>query len=138
MARQPGGPGSRGQPGNTSGHASGKKRRNLLIAAGVVVVLVAAGLITWLVLPGDDAPSITYQGKSINAADTVLTTAETAVSKTVSARHGVKSGDTRCYFVQADKPASGAKKSDVDTSLSCGPVLFVDGDARPRSTCRSG
>ena len=123
-----------GQPGGAQPWAgtpapSGKKRRNLFIAAGVVVVLVAAGLITWLVLPGDDAPSITYQGKAINAADTVLTTAESSVSKTVASRHGVKSSDTRCYFVQADKPADGAKKSDVDSSLSCGPVLFVDGDA---------
>ena len=122
------GSGAAGQQWGGSPAPATKKRRNLLIAAGAVVVLVAAGLVTWLVLPGDDAPSITYQGKAIADADTVLTSAESSVDKTVSARHGVKSKDTRCYFVQAEKPAQGTKKSDVDSSLSCGPVLFVDGD----------
>ncbi|WP_375498794.1 DUF2510 domain-containing protein [uncultured Jatrophihabitans sp.] len=128
-----------GQPGFQQGSSAhpwagapapvaSKKRRNILIAAVVAVALIAAGLVALLVLPGDDAPSITYQGNSIKDAAAVLSSAESSVTKTVSARHGVKSNDTRCYFVQAEKPADGTKKSDVDSSLSCGPVLFVDGN----------
>lgn len=104
-----------------------RRRKTPLIIAGVAVVAVAAGLTTWLVWP-DDAPSLTYQGKELASASDTLTKAETNVDAAVSERHGAKNGDTRCYFAKPKKPQSGAKKSDVEDALRCGPVLYVDGE----------
>ncbi len=104
-----------------------RRNRKPLFIVGGAVVLLAAGLVTWLVWP-DDAPQITYNGKQIASASKVLSKAEDNVQATVKKRHGVSNGDTRCYFAQPKKPASGGKTTDVDTRLRCGPVLFVDGD----------
>jgi hypothetical protein len=105
-----------------------KRKRGPIVIALVAVAVVAAGLITWLAWPSDDPPSLTYQGKEINAAGDVLKTTEKNVNALVAERHGAKSADTRCYFAQPTNPASGAKKTDIDDGLRCGPVLFIDGD----------
>ncbi len=118
------------QPWPVAGGEQGqpKKKRTLLYVAAAVVVLLVAGLVAWLVWPDKAAPKYTYEGKALSNADTTLSSAESMVNATVLKRHGAKSADTRCYFAQAKEPASGTKKSDVDQSLRCGPVLFVDGD----------
>jgi hypothetical protein len=115
------------QPWAGSPPAKKRGKKIPLIIVGVVVVLVAAGLVTWFVWPSNK-PSLTYQGKAISAPADVLTSAEKAVDSTVAARHGAKNGDTRCYYAKPKTPVSGAKSSDVDSSLRCGPVLFVDGN----------
>ena len=46
----------------------------------------------------------------------------------VKARRGANSDSTRCYFAVPKHPSGAAKKTDVDSHLRCGPVLFVDGD----------
>lgn len=108
--------------------ARSRKRTPIVVAAAAAVV-VAAGVITYLVWP-DDEPSLTYRGKEIaNAADT-LKQGEELVAKTVEDRRGAKNDDTRCYFAKPEKAASGGKASDVEDSLRCGPVLFVDGERR--------
>jgi hypothetical protein len=104
-------------------------RGRLLLIGGVVLVLVA-GLLTggyFLFLRG--GPTLTYQGHQISDAKGVLTTAESNLSAVVSKRHGAKAADTRCYYAVPTTAAPGAKKTDVDQDLRCGPVLFVDGDA---------
>jgi uncharacterized protein DUF2510 len=111
--------------------APARRPRNRPLIIGLVAVLVI-GLLTggyFLFLRGDDAPKLTYAGSKIANASDVLKQAEKNVATLVSRRHGVKSEDTRCYFAVPKNPASGAKKTDVDSSLRCGPVLFVDGDA---------
>jgi hypothetical protein len=106
------------------------RARNRPLIIGLVVVVVA-GLLTggYFLFLRDDAPKLTYGGSKIANASDVVEQAEKNVAVLVNRRHGVKSADTRCYFAVPKKPASGAKKTDVDSSLRCGPVLFVDGDA---------
>lgn len=114
-------------PAARGGAPTPRKRRTPLIAGGVVAALLVAGGVTYLVWPEDDAPSITFQGKEIaNAAET-LKQGESAVARAVDARRGAKNTDTRCYFAKPKKAESGAKSSDIDDALRCGPVLFVDG-----------
>ncbi|MDT4931443.1 MAG: hypothetical protein QOF92_4310 [Pseudonocardiales bacterium] len=126
------GPGWPGAP--TSGSwpppppAPRRRQRGPVVLAFIAVAVVAAGLITWLVWPSNNPPSLTYQGKEIAAAGDVLKTAENNVNALVAERHGAKNADTRCYYAQPETPASGAKKTDIDDNLRCGPVLFIDGD----------
>jgi hypothetical protein len=115
-------------PWPAPGTAPKRSTRRPLILALVAVVVVAAGLITWLAWP-DAAPKLTYQGQAIAAPADVLTTAETSLAALVKSRHGVQDSATRCYYTQPKTPASGAKKSDIEDKLRCGPVLFVDGEA---------
>jgi hypothetical protein len=123
------------QPPNAGGYppqypppARSRRRRPLII--GLVAVLVA-GLLTggyFVFLKGDDAPKLTYQGAKIKDASSVLKSAEQSLASVVQKRHGAKGDDTRCYFAVLKTQPSGAKKTDIDTNLRCGPVLFVDGD----------
>jgi Protein of unknown function (DUF2510) len=103
-----------------------KRGRALLIGAVIVVLAVAAGAVWYLLRP--DNPKFTFAGKDIKDASTVLDSAATNVSALVKERHGASSDSTRCYFAVPKHPSSGAKKTDVDSHLRCGPVLFVDGD----------
>jgi hypothetical protein len=101
----------------------------LLLIGGLVVVLVA-GLLTggyFLFLRG--GTTLTYQGHKISDAKGVLKSAEANLTAVVNKRHGATGSDTRCYYAVPKKPAAGAKSSDVDSDLRCGPVLFVDGNA---------
>jgi hypothetical protein len=123
---QPVAPHNYQQPWAAGPPAKKRGKRIPLIIVGVVAVLVAAGLITWFARPSSK-PSLTYQGKAISAPADALTAAEKAVDSTVAARHGAKSADTRCYFAKPRTQVAGGKSSDVDSSLRCGPVLFVDG-----------
>ena len=103
-----------------------KRSRALLIVAVVVVLAVAAGAAWYLLRP--DKPKLTFAGKDIKDASQVLDSAETPMSALVKARHGASSDSTRCYFAVPEHPSGAAKKTDVDSHLRCGPVLFVDGD----------
>ncbi len=105
------------------------KRGRLFIILGVCVVLVAALLTGGWFLFLRSSPSYTYQGKSISKPADVLTQAKKNLDAVVTARHGATNSDTNCYFAKTTKPASGARKSDIDSEVRCGPVLFVDGDA---------
>jgi hypothetical protein len=107
-----------------------KKRRTPLIVGLVALLVVALGVGGFVLLNGNNKPTFTYNGKSISNADTVLQESEKQVNDQVSTRHGAKTGDTRCYFAVPKTPASGAKKTDISPQLLCGPVLFVDGDAK--------
>lgn len=126
--RAPGhGPGGPGAPGGPGGAAPRRGRRKPLVIGGVaIVLLLAAGLVTWLVWPSS-SPSLTYNGKTISNASGVLSGAETSLDSTVKSRHGVESSDTRCYYAKSANPPKGTTKSDVQNTLYCGPVLFVDG-----------
>lgn len=93
----------------------------------MAAVALVAGLVTFLVWP-DDAPTLTFDGKEVAAGSATLSTAETALNTAVESRHGAKTDDTRCYFARPKTRESGAKKSDVENALRCGPVLFVDGE----------
>lgn len=106
-----------------------RRSRKLPLILAVVVVLVA-GLLTggYFLFFNNNEPTLTYAGKSIKDANGVLKTAESSVTALVSKRHGAKNDQTRCYFAVPKKPEPGKKKTDVDTTLRCGPVLFVDGD----------
>ena len=123
------------QPPNAGGYPPqypppAARRRNRPPIIGLVAVLVA-GLLTggyFVFLKGDAAPKLTYQGAKIKDASGVLKSAEQSLSSVVDKRHGTKGDDTRCYFAVLKTQPSGAKKTDVDTNLRCGPVLFVDGD----------
>lgn len=119
-----GAPGQWDQPHPTPART---RKRKPLIIAGVAVLAVAAGLTTWLVWP-DDEPSITYNGKEIASANDTLSKAENALKDAVDKRHGVENDQTRCYFAKPKDQPSGAKQSDVEKALRCGPVLFVDGE----------
>ena len=122
-------PGQPGQPWDVLAPPPKRRRRKPLIAAAAVVVLAGAGVGAWVLFSGGDSPSYTYRGTAISSPDKVLSQAEATVTALVKSRHGVQNGETRCYFVLPKAPAQGAKKTDVDSNLNCGPVLFVDGDA---------
>lgn len=104
-----------------------RRKRTPLVIAALAVAALAAGVITWLAWP-DDSPSLTYRGKEIASPGDVLSKTETTVDALVAKRHGAKNNQTRCYFARPAKPASGAKATDIDDNLQCGPVLFVDGN----------
>jgi hypothetical protein len=111
-----------------------RRRRRRPLILGVVAVLIA-GLLTggyFLFLRKSDAAPLTYRGAKIKNAGDVLDQAQTNVAAIVARRHGAKSSQARCYFAVPKHQASGAKATDVDDNLRCGPVLFVDGDpAKP-------
>jgi hypothetical protein len=106
-----------------------KKRRTPLIVGLVALLVVALGVGGFVLLNGSK-PKFTFNGKSISNADAVLQEGEKQVNDQVSKRHGAKTADTRCYYAVPKEPASGAKKTDIAPQLLCGPVLFVDGDAK--------
>ncbi len=103
--------------------------RSKVIIGGAAVVVLVAGLVTGGYFAFfRSSPSLTYQGHKIDNAAGTLSAAESNLDAVVAKRHGAKDGDTRCYYAVPKTPAAGAKKTDVDTDLRCGPVLFVDGD----------
>ena len=92
------------------------------------MVLLAAGLVTWLLWPSS-SPSLTYQGKSISDASGVLTGAETDRGLDRQVRGTASRAATPAATTpRRPNPPKGTKKSDVQNTLYCGPVLFVDGD----------
>ena len=123
---------SRSTPIPRAAHASGTRRpldkRVLLIVAAVVVLLAALVTGGIALFGGGGSNSFTFQGKTIAGAAKTLQQAESNLSALVSTRHGAQNSSTRCYFAIPLDPA-GAKKTDIDQYLRCGPVLFVDDDA---------
>lgn len=104
-----------------------RPRRPLLIKLGliaVVVVLLAAAAV--VVVPHLSQP-LTYEGRRIVNPSQVLAQAATNVRTFVGEHHGVDDSSTRCYFLEPAKPAAGARKTNVASTILCGPVLFVDG-----------
>lgn len=105
-----------------------RRRRPVVIA--ICAAVLAGGLTGgWFVLHRSSATAFTFDGHTIADPSAPLQQAEKSVDALVASRHGVKSAATRCYYAVAAKPPPGAKKTDVDSALRCGPVLFVDGDA---------
>src|SRR6185437_4365381 len=51
------------QPAPVAPQPPRRSRKKVLIGAGIVVVLAAAGLAAWQLTSGDDKPALTYQGK---------------------------------------------------------------------------
>lgn len=110
------------------------------ISVTVVVLLLAAAAA--VVIPKLSHP-LTYHGRRITDASQVLADTQRNVRAMVRRRHGTDSGRTRCYFLQPAQQPAGAEKTDVLSSIVCGPVLFVGGhigqeylrfDLRSRST----
>jgi hypothetical protein len=115
-----GGPRS-GRPGRTP-----SSNRHLIVLA-IVVVLVAGLVSGWLLLRGGGT-TYTFDGATIKHPATALSEAEQNLTAIVARRHGVENSTTHCYYALPAKPATGAKKTDIDPALRCGPVLFLDGD----------
>jgi hypothetical protein len=117
--------------GAPSGGGPQKKKPSnkliIIVAAAVVAVLVL-GIGGWLLFKGGDGSSFTFQGKAVSRPADALSQGESNLRSIVVARHGAENNDTRCYYAVPTAPTAGVKKTDVDTSLRCGPVLFVDGD----------
>jgi hypothetical protein len=115
------------RPSRRRAAARSRRRRPVVIAA--CAALLAGGLTAgWFAVHKSSSGRFTFDGQAIDDPSATLTQAEKSVDALVAGRHGVKSPDTRCYFAVPDTPAKGAKKTDVDSALRCGPVLFVDGD----------
>jgi hypothetical protein len=108
-----------------------RRRRRRRLVLGLCLAL-AAGLITagWFLAHRGDSAAFTLAGKTVRQPDVTLSKAEQAVDVIVAQRHGAKDATTRCYFARPVNPPSGARKTDIDSAVECGPVLFVDGDAR--------
>jgi hypothetical protein len=107
-----------------------RRRSRAPLIVGTVAVL-AAGLSVggYFLFRGSSSPTFTFDGKAIDSPDKPLQQSAAVVRSLVSSRHGAQSKDTRCYYGLRTQPAQGAEKSDIDDSIWCGPVLFVDGDA---------
>jgi hypothetical protein len=106
-----------------------RRRSRVPLIVGLVAVL-AAGLSFggYFLFRGSSSPTFTFDGKVIDSPDKPLQQTGAVVRSLVSSRHGAQSEDTRCYYALRAQPAPGAEKSDIDDSIWCGPVLFVDGD----------
>lgn len=109
--------------------ASPRRRRRPVVIAICAAVLAGGLTGGWFVLHRSSSTPFTFDGQKIADPSATLQRAEKSVDALVASRHGVKSSATRCYFAVPAAPAPGAKKTDVDSALRCGPVLFVDGDA---------
>lgn len=109
--------------------AAPRPRRRRPVVIAMCAALLAGGLTAgWFAVHKSSSNRFTFEGQAIDDPTATLTQAEKSVDALVAGRHGVESPDTRCYFAVPDTPAKGAEKSDVDSALRCGPVLFVDGD----------
>jgi hypothetical protein len=113
-----------------AGPPPARKPRTPLIVGLVALLVVALGVGGFVLLKANNKAKFTFNGRSISNADAVLQEGEKQVNDQVSTRHGAKIQDTRCYFAVPKEPASGVKKTDISPQLLCGPVLFVDGDAK--------
>ena len=111
------------------GQPTHRRRGRVPLIVGLVAVL-AAGLSIggYFLVRGSSSPTFTFDGKAIDSPDKPLQQTDTLVRSLVSSRHGSRGNDTRCYYALRAQPAPGAAKSDIDDSIWCGPVLFVDGD----------
>lgn len=90
----------------------------LVGTALVVVLLIGTGL---FLFRGDP---LTLGGRYVIAPEAVLADADQALARYVEDRHGVATGDSRCWFELVD-----ADGHEVRGTLACGPVLFTGGDA---------
>ncbi|HEX9231274.1 MAG TPA: DUF2510 domain-containing protein [Jatrophihabitantaceae bacterium] len=108
-----------------------RRRRRVRLVLGLCLVL-AAGLVTggWFLAHRSDSAAFTFAGQTVHEPDSTLGKAEQAVNAIVAQRHGAKNSTTRCYFELPASPPKGARKTDIGSAVQCGPVLFVDGDAR--------
>ena len=108
-----------------------RRRRRLRLVLGLCLVL-AAGLVAggWYLAHRGDSAAFTFAGQTVHEPDATLSKAEQAVDTIVAQRHGAKNAATRCYLGLPADPPKGVRKSDVDSAVRCGPVLFVDGDAQ--------
>ncbi len=116
--------------GSHAGRGRAKLDRRLLtIVVAIVAVVAALAAAGLYFFGGSSSRSFTYQGKSISKAAGTLQATESELGAIVSARHGItSSSSTRCYYAVPTNPA-GAKTTDIDQYIRCGPVLFVDGNA---------
>ena len=106
-----------------------RRRSRVPWIVGLVAVL-AAGLSVggYLVFRGSSSPTFTFDGKAIDSPNKPLQQTDAVVRSLVSSRHGAQSQDTRCYYAVRTQQVPGVNKSDIDDSIWCGPVLFIDGD----------
>src|SRR5215471_12830753 len=106
-----------------------RRRSRVPWIVGLVAVL-AAGLSVggYLVFRGSSSPTFTFDGKAIDSPNKPLQQTDAVVRSLVSSRHGAQSQDTRCYYAVPTQQVPGVNKSDIDDSIWCGPVLFIDGD----------
>lgn len=113
-----------GQP--QAGQPQTKKKPLLVAIAILAAVALLVLLLVFVVF--NSSPQFTYQNKPINKPKLVLQSAQTNFKDYVRNNHGSTNGSSRCYFLQPRQPASGEKKTNVKESVSCGPVLFPDGN----------
>jgi hypothetical protein len=112
--------------------ASGRWRRAgiRLLALIVIAAVSAAG---WTAFHRTRPVQLALGGRPIDAPEQVLHIAEQRTAEVVTARHGVRSDRSRCYFMTGARSLTG--RVSVIRELACGPLLFVDGDTvRPYLT----
>ncbi|MGY5884396.1 hypothetical protein [Modestobacter lacusdianchii] len=103
---------------------AGRRRRPrgpVLTLAALVVVLLARAVL-FLVLSLREDPIRFGRDFVVDPAVT-LAEADRQLAGYVSGRNGVQAEDSRCWFERV-----GPDSDDVQPTLLCGPVLFVDGD----------
>jgi hypothetical protein len=118
-------------PAATRSHAAAgraKLDRRVVLIVAIVAVVVIGLVVGAIMLFTGGQKSFTYQGKPVKNANATLKQAETNLNHVVANRNGIAGGSARCYFAVPTHPVAGAKSSDVQSNLSCGPVLFIDGD----------
>jgi hypothetical protein len=117
------------QPRAVPARPQPRRRSRVPLIIGLVGVL-AAGLSVggYFLFRGSSSPAFTLDGKAIDSPAKPLQQSAAVVRSLVWSRHGAESKDTRCYYALRAQPTQGVEKSDIDDSIWCGPVLFVDGD----------
>jgi hypothetical protein len=113
-------------PSATTPTPSTSRRRTMIITA-VLVAALGIGVGAYFVFGGNDksTPHLSLDGRTVDKPDVVLAATESIVKGIVDERHGVATRDTRCYFARPKSTKS--DNPSIETSVYCGPVLFVDG-----------
>jgi hypothetical protein len=102
-----------------AGAPPGRKRRWLPLA--IVVVVIAVAVTAFVVVRGDDSPSVEALGSEVGNAAGALAEAERVARDIAEAEGAAIADDLRCWF---SYPSADAEEP--NDFLRCGPILFVD------------
>jgi hypothetical protein len=112
---------------------TGRRRRGPLILTLILALVLAGGGIAAAVAIHRDRNrpvALTVNGVPIDHPAQVLLAAQNVLLQSLHGRTALRDADTRCYFVRTPSTVHAHNiASDVETELTCGPVLFTDSDA---------